>query len=456
MKTPSPSRLIRNTMPSMDDLAGPPRLRGDNREPSTKLRVEDLNAVNEALLIEIRERKRAEQVARGQTEALAKTLDLLAAEPELDSFVGQVLKALTEQLGARSGSFWLFDAVQGAPVLRLDYDYKNVESVRPTSGVAALLKATRHEVVVSQNGPIKSVILKVFDDIATAPIDEAYRKELQEKGIQTLLAVPLVSGEDFIGSFTLHDTDQRSYGPEELELAQALAQQAVLAIQLTRLAEHRRKAAVLEERNRIAREIHDTLAQSFTGILLQLRVAQRIADQDPEESKLLIEHVTDLAHDGLLAARRSVWDLQPESLEYIDIFSALKRYVARLDPDSGAKLEVHVLGTPRDVPPSIGMDFVRIAQEAIANALRHARATTIIVDVVFKDDRITLCVQDDGKGFDLERHAESAGFGIIGMNQRAERLGGRLTVTTSPGNGTEVAIAAPITSGVLEEKHEVG
>ena len=400
-------------------------------------RAESLAVANEALLAEILERKRAEQIARGQTEALAKTLDLLAAEPELDSFVGQVLKALTEQLGARSGSFWLYDAEQNAPLLRLDYDSTTAKPLIPP-------QFERRDSVTDPFGRKKSRTLQVFNDIEKAPLNDAYRQELLASGIQTLLVVPLVSGEDFIGSFTLLDTDRREYQPEELELAQALAHQAVLAIQLTRLAEHRRKASVLEERNRSAREIHDTLAQSFTGILLQLRVAQRISEREPGEAWSLIERVGELAQEGLAAARRSVWDLQPEAVEYSDFAGVLTQHVEQLTASTTVRLELSIHGTPRDLPPSVGMDLIRIAQESLMNALRHARAKFVCLDVTFGAESLILRVQDDGIGFDVKRRTAGGGFGLIGMNQRAERLGAHLTVTTQPGKGTEIAVTAPI------------
>lgn len=412
-------------------------------EPQAWNRAAELSAANEALIAEVRERKRAEQVARGQTEALARTLDLLAAEPELDSFVGQVLKALTEQLEARFGSFWLYDVAQDTPLLRLDYDHWQMDSSALPPDSEPLRTSSPKNAPFRQNGHPLKLTPRVYDDIAAAPIEPAWREELLAKGVQTLLAVPLVSGEDFIGVFALLNSQRRKYRPEELELAQALAQQAVLAIQLARLAEHRRKGAVLEERNRIAREIHDTLAQAFTGILLQLRVAQRIAEHQPEEAWNLIEHVSELAHQGLAEARRSVWDLQPEAMEYRDVAAALAQYIERTATASSVPIELRIHGTPRELPPSIGMDLVRIGQEAVTNALRHAEPQRIHVVLTFEDERVVLRVQDDGKGFDASHQPEHAGFGLIGMSQRAERLGGKLTIVSQPGQGAEIAVSAP-------------
>lgn len=394
------------------------------------------SAANAALLTEIQERKRAEQVARGQTEALAKTLDLLAAEPELDSFVGQVLKALTQQLEAEAGTFWLYDAILNAPLLRLDYKNKEIEAP----------KIERRESVLSQYGPVRTKRLQVFERIAEAPLDETYRQELLAHGIQTLLLVPLLSGEDLIGSFTLTDSRVRHYRPEELELAQALAHQAILAVQLTRLAEHRQKAAVLEERNRIAREIHDTLAQAFSAILLQIRVAQRIVERQPKEAWDLMADVSTLAHQGLAAARRSVWNLQPETMEYRDLAHVLKQYIARLRVSSAIPLELLIHGTPRELPPSVGMDLTRIAQESLTNALRHAQPKMVSVDITYSQHSVSLHIQDDGIGFDVQAEADKGGFGLIGMHQRAERLGSHLTITTKLAHGTEVAVVVALPS----------
>jgi len=236
-----------------------------------------------------------------------------------------------------------------------------------------------------------------------------------------------------------------------IELEQALAQQAARAIQLARLADQSQQAAVLEERNRIAREIHDTLAQAFTGMLIQLGVAQRIAKRQPEEAWSLIEHVEELARHGLSQARRSVWALQPESREYSDLAGTLPRTIARMTSDSSLQVEVRIHGTPCALPADVGMNLLRIGQEAIHNALRHANARNICVELTFDVAQVQLCIQDDGQGFDPQRQEEGGGFGLIGMRQRAERIGGQLTIVSQPGRGTEVAVATKIARAPGEE-----
>ncbi len=207
--------------------------------------------------------------------------------------------------------------------------------------------------------------------------------------------------------------------------------------------EQTRQEAVLEERNRIAREIHDTLAQAFTGMLIQIGVAQRIAKDQPEEAWTLVEHVAELAREGLSAVRRSVWALQPEAEEYRDLAGALPRTVAQITRHCNLEAEVHIHGTPRLLPADIGMNLLRIGQEAVNNAIQHSHAQKLFLELTFEPDQVRLFVQDDGQGFDVRRNPAGGGFGLMGMRQRAERIGGELIIASQPGYGTELIVTAP-------------
>lgn len=202
-------------------------------------------------------------------------------------------------------------------------------------------------------------------------------------------------------------------------------------------------AAVTEERNRIAREIHDTLAQAFTAILLQVRIAQRIMPQRPEEAWLLVERVGEMAAQGLAEARRSVWELQPESARFADVAAALTAALGAIRENADVEVALHVGGEPRLVSPDIGLGLVRIAEEAVNNALQHGLPNMVWVDLAFRAGDVRLCIQDDGCGFDTTRAADSGGFGLISIAQRASRLGGQYAIASSPGRGTEVSVTAP-------------
>lgn len=234
-----------------------------------------------------------------------------------------------------------------------------------------------------------------------------------------------------------------------MELATALAQQVVLALQLTRLAQAAQQAAIVEERNRMAREIHDTLAQTFTSISIQLNNAQHLAEQHPEVARGIIEQVKTLAHVGLSEARRSVWSLHPDADEYRDLASALQRALQQITAGTSLQAEFSLYGTPRLVPPDIGMNLLRIAQEAVTNTLRSAHAQNLLLELCFEADAIWLRIKDDDIGFDTQLHTGGGGFGLLGMQQRCARLGGQFSIISQPGAGTEILVQIPIAPSSL-------
>ena len=264
-------------------------------------------------------------------------------------------------------------------------------------------------------------------------------------GVQTGLAVPLVFGNNFLGVITISHMQDHAYSPEALRLVTALAQQVVLALQLTRLAEESKQVAIVEEQNRLAREIHDTLAQAFTGITLQLNNAQYYATQDAAIAWDIIGQVKTLARSGLAESRRLVWSLHPDAEEYRDLAGSLQRSLTQLTLHTILQTDLAIVGTPQPVPPDIGMNLLRIGQEATTNTLRHAQAQTLQLKLTFKVDAIELCIQDNGVGFDLKSAHDHGGFGLLGMQQRCDRLGGQFTIRSQPGQGTCILVQIPLT-----------
>lgn len=224
----------------------------------------------------------------------------------------------------------------------------------------------------------------------------------------------------------------------------AMEAQKELAASQLRIAEQDRLSAVTEERSMLAREIHDTLAQTFTSILMQVRLAQRISKTRPAEAWAIIESVSDVAQQGLTEARRSIWALQPETSDFSDLPGALATAVQRLSSGTSVQMLLATTGEPRPLPPFVGMNLLRIAQEAMSNALAHANAQIVSVELAMEADRVVLHIQDDGRGIDLMGKSERDGFGLIAMRQRAERLGGHLTISSRPGLGTEITAVAPL------------
>jgi signal transduction histidine kinase len=202
--------------------------------------------------------------------------------------------------------------------------------------------------------------------------------------------------------------------------------------------------AVLAERTRIAREIHDTLAQGFAGISVQLELVARLLTKAPEAAKPHLDQARQLVRSSLDEARRSVWALRSQALEKSDLPSALSDAVKQLLADTAIQSQVQVTGTYRELSRTIEDHLLRIGTEAVTNAIKHARAQALQVELHYVRDRVQLRVQDDGCGFDSARQSLNRHFGLVGMRERVMQMGGTLTVNSQPNAGTEIMVEVPL------------
>ncbi|MBD3887131.1 GAF domain-containing protein [Phormidium tenue FACHB-886] len=387
---------------------------------------------------------RAAELAKAN-DALKRSLTLLADEPSLDKFLGYVLQTIADQLGDRSGAIYLYNETCETTVLHLNYEDRQLQqghtiSHPATSPAPPQCWDAQYLPLLRQN----QVLIHQEPEFAT-PAYDPYRQHNRDRGIKTLLFVPMLFGEQLLGIITLRSTQQHHYKPEELELARALAHQATLAIQLTHLAEQSRQAAVLEERNRFARDMHDTLAQAFTGVLMQLEATKRkINAVQLEAAQEHVARARSLASEGLSEARRSVRALRPEVLESLDLPTALRRLAEQTTADTSIPVLMRIEGIPRTLPIDLETNLLRIGQEALTNALRHAQAQKVRLELLFETDAVHLHIEDDGKGFNTESQPVNGGFGLLGMQERSQRLGGQFTLKSSYGQGTEITVSVPI------------
>ncbi|MBW4445220.1 MAG: PAS domain-containing protein [Plectolyngbya sp. WJT66-NPBG17] len=199
-------------------------------------------------------------------------------------------------------------------------------------------------------------------------------------------------------------------------------------------------ASILEERNRMAREIHDTLAQSFTGILLQVGAATRMSVDMPEATQVYLEMIDELARAGLAEARRSVAALRPQLLEEGSLESALHRLVAQMRATIKTVLIYETQGTAYSLPTDVENNLLRIGQEALTNAIKYACASEIRVELVYSQTQCVLRVKDNGRGFGVGSTPVGSGFGLLGMSERAERIGAQLEIQSQLGQGTEIIV----------------
>jgi signal transduction histidine kinase len=263
-------------------------------------------------------------------------------------------------------------------------------------------------------------------------------------GLQSVQVAPLILPTRNLGWMALCTGDQPAeYEPWRGATLEAIARQVTLALHHSRLAEQSlaeaRRQAVLEERNRIARDIHDTLAQGFAAILMQLQSAQRSSPCVPSSFTKSIETAIDLARSHMIEARRSVGALRPQEIEAGDLAAILDRTTELTRRTTDIPIDLVI----EELPPfgaGVEREIIGIAHEALTNAVRHARARKITIHAAAtRSVGFRLSVADDGRGIAKERFG--AGFGLTSMQERADRIGASLTIVTAPRAGTEVVLA---------------
>src|SRR5215211_1713604 len=212
------------------------------------------------------------------------------------------------------------------------------------------------------------------------------------------------------------------------------------------LAAAEREGGRLAERQRLARDIHDTLAQGFVSIVLQLQAAEAELPADAAEARAHLERARRTARDNLAEARRLVWDLRPEALSTAPLGEALGRLADRVADETGLAATATVTGTPRPLSADTEVTLLRVTQEALANVTRHAGVGRVAVTLSYMDGEAALDVRDDGAGFTpaADGSGPNGGLGLRGMRERVEALGGRLAVESAPGRGTTIAVTVPV------------
>jgi len=389
----------------------------------------------------------SEQVARGQVEGLTYSLDVLATAPAPDKFLGQMLGTIGRLLGAQSVILWLLDESNDSLVLRAWAEGTNFAKADPEHPFIKDPSSWKEDPGLRElffsGAPV------ACEDVEHDPYTSSdLRDYLKAGGTKKFLRIPTLVGGRVRGFIGIRHGDRPAYRPEEIELAQALAHQAMLAIQLNEFAERSRQAAVLEERNRLARDIHDTLAQGFTGVIVQLEaVEDAIACCRRKEANAHLQRASELARRSLNEARRSVHALRPEALQGGNFWEALKGLIKNTTAGTALHTTFNLQGKMRHLPLVWQENLLHIGQEALTNALKYAHPRNFETRLTFNKKEVRLELRDDGDGFKIkERHD---GFGLTGMRERADQMGGQLKITSARGKGTKVVVSLPYIESAL-------
>ncbi|GAB4190452.1 MAG: sensor histidine kinase [Roseiflexaceae bacterium] len=275
--------------------------------------------------------------------------------------------------------------------------------------------------------------------------------EGDRQGLAYHASVPLIKGDRLLGIMNVATPQWDMFTPEDLQILTAIGYQFATAIERTLLAEQATRVALVEERNRLAREVHDTLAQELAGIALQLEAADALLDSTPERARARIRQALATTRESLAEARRSVLDLRSGPLERQELPSALLELARRFQEESGVPVAADLAWDGPRLPARHEQALYRIAQEALANVRQHAGAQTVALVLRMGEGRVTLRISDDGHGFDSAgtdglavAPDGRARYGLISMRERALLLGGQMRIASSPDAGTCVEVELPL------------
>jgi len=260
--------------------------------------------------------------------------------------------------------------------------------------------------------------------------------------MRSFLGVPIVSHGDVIGAFYLTDKKggrRAVFTDADQSLIELFAAHAAVAIENAHLAERSRELTVVEERNRLARDLHDAVNQTLFSVTLTADAAALLVDAEPERAKEELHAVRELARGAMDELRSLIFELRPADLVGDGLAATLRKHVEVLRRVYDTDIELEVDGA-HVLPVAVERELFRVAQEAIANALKHSGAAHVRVRLASPDHRVVVAVADDGSGFDPAGPQAQRRLGLVSMRERAEAIGGELRIDSSPGAGTTVSV----------------
>jgi two-component system NarL family sensor kinase len=348
---------------------------------------------------------------------------------------GEALSRVAALLGVETGWVWLRDPSSGrfysAAVQNLPPYLQ--EPVRMTGRSCWCLE-------LFQRGHLTARNIDVVECTRLAPAVQAGQAALTG-GLRYHASIPLYAGDRPLGVINLATRGWRRLTRQELDLLTTIADQVGVAIERARLSEQSVEGARADERSRMARELHDTLAQGLTAVALQIEAGlSRLGDK--HDARQPLNRALDVARSSLDEARRSLRALSPSSLEKGSLAEALSALSRGFTADTGVRVHTDITEVGA-LPPEIETELLRIASEALTNVRKHANAREASLHLGVVRRRVELRVSDTGVGFP-RRGARRLGFGLMGIEERARRIGGRATIRSTPGRGTTVLATVPL------------
>lgn len=364
--------------------------------------------------------------------------EALNSSPDVREALERSLGLVADILGLRTGWVWLLDQ-------DTNHFYDAAERELPPYLQERVRMAGRRRCWCIDDFRDGQLTPTNIDVIECSRLEPAFRGKSAElaAGLRYHASIPLYFQDKPLGIMNVTGPEWRKLTPDELRLLSTIAYQVGIAIERARLAENATRLARAEERTRLAREIHDTLAQGLTAIALNIESAMYRLDKHPDQARERLEQALATARENLEEARRSVLDLRSAArLEGKPLAEALAGLGRTFTSDTGIPVTVETKGVDR-LSLRTESELYRIAQEALTNVRKHAHAHRVQIDLRRRGQRLSLTVKDDGVGLS-GRASRSDTHGLIGMRERAKLLGGRLQVSSKSGEGTRIVARVPV------------
>jgi signal transduction histidine kinase len=382
-----------------------------------------------------------ERMVEERTRELSTLLDVsrtVASTLELEPLLSHVLDALQQFVGYDGISVSVIDGedlliVVGRPGLGEE---------RPLTRRTPFAQRSPIWKLIAEGGP------QIIDDVqGDGRLAQTYRQAAAEagypdvSGFRSWMGVPLTLKGQVIGALSIVNQEPDAFTAHHAALVSGVTQQVAIAVENARLYQRAQEAAVLEERQRISRELHDSVSQALYSIALGARTARELVDREPESLAEPLDFVLAQAERGLAEMRALIFELRPEALEQEGLTSALQKQADALQARYQLAVDVSLAREP-DVPLRVKEALYRIAQEALQNVVKHAGATRVDLSLSRSDEGLMLEVRDNGRGFDASGSFPGH-LGLQSMHERAARVGGLLEIVGAAGVGTTLQVSVP-------------
>jgi signal transduction histidine kinase len=361
--------------------------------------------------------------------ALSEAVLAITAELSVEAMLQKLVDTARSLASARYAALGVPDGDGGfAQFITSGMSPKLIEAIGPLPRQHGLLDAMLHT-------PRSERVGNIQDDSRFGGWPDKH------PNMKSFLGVPIVAKGSVIGAFYLSNKrGARQFTDEDQELIETLAAHAAIAIENARLYERSRELSIVEERNRLARDLHDSVTQTLFSLSLTAESAATLAESDPAQAREQILSARRLATEALQEMRSLIFELRPAELEADGLVPTLRNRIDVLRLVYHREIELDVR-SPRRLAPGVETQLFRIVQEALHNALKHSQGARLCVELSMQDGHVLAAVRDDGIGFDpVAAQRRSGRLGLTSMQERVEELGGRLEIRSQPGDGTEVRV----------------